>query len=98
MEHVHVWGPHIHWFSFFPFLFMVLLLFFACRVFMRAGERRRRSWCRAGAHSFGCCGPDRDPEKLRKNEASDEAIQRQFDQTNRDIESRESRSRSEDEP
>lgn len=97
MEHVHVWGPHFHWFFFIPFLFMVLLLVFACRMFRRAGEGRRRSWCRSGALSFGCCGPVRGPEKLWEDEASDEAVQRQSDQANRDIESREPGSRLEDE-
>ena len=25
MEHAHCWGPHLHWFWFIPFLFMILM-------------------------------------------------------------------------
>ena len=98
MEHVHEWTPHFHWFSLVPFLFMALLLIFAWRTLRRTGKGRRRSWCRAGVHSFGCCGPHRDLGRSWEDEAETNAIQRWSQERRREIESRESHSRSEDQP
>jgi len=107
MEHAYCWGSHLHWFWFIPFLFMILMFVFGCRMFRFTGGWRRGSWRRAGWQSFGGCDPGRDPadrrsadtpgQILNQRYARGEITKEQYKQMKRDIESRQSHSRSDDE-
>jgi len=86
---------------------MILMFVFGCRIFRRAGSRRKGTWRRAGWQSFGCCGPGGDPADNRAADtpgrildlryARGEITQQQYEQLKHEIESHESHSRSDDE-
>jgi hypothetical protein len=55
MEHVHYWGPHVHWLWFIPSLFMILMFLIGCRMFRRALTGRRGTGHLSRWRALGCC-------------------------------------------
>lgn len=106
MEHAYCWGPHLHWFWFMPFLFMILMFVFGCRIFRRAVRWRKGAWRRAGWQAFGCCGPTGGPadnwpadtpgQILDQRYVKGEITKEQYEQMKQDTKSRKSHSRSDD--
>ena len=90
MEYAHCWGTHFHWFWIVPFLFMILMVICAFRMFRRRGVGYRAGW-----FPFGCCSPGRGPMERWSGETPDQILDRryaageitkeQYDQMKRDI-------------
>jgi len=96
MEYAHVWGPHTHWFWIIPFLFMILMIFFATRMARRADAWRSG----VGPHGrgrFGCwdpgCGPmarwwsETPMQILDRRYANGEITKEQYEEMRHDFES-----------
>jgi putative membrane protein len=95
MEYAHVWGPHTHWFWIIPFLFMILMIFFATRMARRA-DAWRSGVGPNGRGRFGCWGPGYGPmarwwsetpfQILDRRYASGEITKEQHEQMRSDLE------------
>ena len=96
MEYAHVWGPHTHWFWIIPFLFMILMIFFATRMARRADAWRCGAG-RVGPGRFGCwdpgCGPmarwwsETPMQILDRRYANGEITKEQYEEMRHDFES-----------